>query len=347
MKKLCEDSSPAILSLLVLLVTEIIHAADLVAQEKEGDFQTISNILLLMVGVYGLFFAITQMKTSRNGILLLCLGNFLVTVSAFVLNIDVFGNKVEQYSDLLTGWHVMWLFWTAVLLILFSGIGKSSYELVGKASQYLVARTGDSIRWMEGAVRKIHKGVLFSVLIGIAFWPVFLAGGYVLAGFPLEDFPKWSLVFWCSWFLVCMLITFFANFMPKIRQFVEEFDVEKLLKRFMMAVILLAAVFVALQIFPSLFQVLGTIFSYVLLLLLFSGTVFYIGRKLLSRSDMVCWCDVCVVLAIVLFVTFILLPVLGVSTQEGEAVLASDQIENMTKFVELFTAGVELVKTFL
>lgn len=347
MRKKCKDSFPAILALLLLLAAEIMNALDLVARERRGDFQTISNILLLMIGVYGLFFVLDQMKTSRDDMLILYVSDFLVAVSAYILNIDVFGNKVEKFSDLLTGWHAMWLLWSAALLLLFSRIGMSSYELVGKASRYLIDKIGASADWVVSAIRKTPKDVFFSVFIGTVLWPAFLAGGYMLGGFSIGDFPKWSLIFWCSWLLFCSLLIFFAKLIPEIGRFFEEFKSAKIVNGFMVTVILLAVAFVVLQIFPSLFQVLGTILSYVLLIILLAAALFYIGKKLIFRWNAVCWCDVCVVLGSVFFVTFILFPALGALSQGAETVIASDQIENLTKFVELFTAGLELVQAFL
>ena len=338
---------PGIGGLFCLLLIEIINTIGIVNQQQKENFQTISNILLLIIGSIGVFYSITEKESSGKYELLQFISNFLTIVSAYVLNIDVFGNNIQKFFDLFTGWHIMWFLWSVALILLFSGAGIKCYELIQSIFHYFVEKTRDSVYGIENAIRKSHKGVFFSVFAGAILWLVFLGIGNTGNWIVKRDIPENSLLFWFFWCMICMLIAFFGSLLPKIKQSVDDLRPTRILKYFMLAVIILAVLFVAVQIFPSLFHMLGTIFSYLALFFLFIATLLYAGKQIPIKLKLVCWKDICFVTGIVMFVTFVLLPFLGSSTPAGEAVLGSDQIEYITKFTELFTAGLELAKTFL
>lgn len=350
MEKKYKIISPAIFSLLCLLVIEIIHAADIVAQDSKGNFQMISNTLLFIIGIYGLFSAVFQTNIFKNSTLIPFLSNALVVMCSYMLNIDVFENKIHQLSDLWKGWHIMWLIWSLVLIVLFSNIGKNSYELVRSISRYLISSIRVFKDWIENTIRNSHKDVIFWVVIGMIFWIVigmlfwvcFILIRFINGNILIEQFSKRSLVFWRVWFMIITIITLAFYLILQVGTVIKKFHTGKLLNYFIGALFLILS---ALQVLPLLFQVLGTLFAYLLILLLLIAALFYTGKRVLTKLKSVYWIDLCVVLAIILL-TFILLPVLGASTQEGGNVLASDQIEDLTKYIELFTAGLELIKTF-
>ena len=340
MGKKYENISPAIFALPCLLIMEAIHAAHIIPQDHIKDFQLISNTLLLIIGVYSLFSARVQTNHFKSNTLVYFLSNSLVVLCGYILNIDVFENKIHQISDLWTKWHILWLIGSLVLILLFSDIGKNSYKSIVSIFRYLTNRIKIIIGWGENTIKNSHKGVISYVVFGMIAWIYFLVIDFTKGNISVENFSKRSLVFWSIWFMICTLLTLFANFIPKIKPIIENFNPEKILKYFMGVVTLTLAV---LQVLPLLFQVLGTIISCLLIFLLLIGALFYTGIRILPKLKSMYWSDICVVLAIVL-ITFMLVPMLGASTQEGGNTLASDQIEDLKKYIELFTAGLELIK---
>lgn len=347
MSKKWKDIFPAILGLLCLLIIEIINVTGIVMQSQRENFQTISNILLLIIGAYSLFCVVMQMKKSGDGVQIHFLNNLMIVVSAYVLNIDIFENKIQDPSQLLTGWHVLWTLWTVAMILWFSGMGKRIYELETKVFQYLIGTTADIAGWIESTVRASNKGVLFYIVGGIVFCQAFLAVGYILGWFSGQEIPRQSLFFWGIWTMIYILGSFFASFYPRIRQLPEEIGIVKIFKYFMMSVIVVIILFVTIQVFPSLFQVVGTILSGLMLAFLLLVAVFLTGKRILSKFKILCWKDICFLLSIVIIVTFVLIPLLGATTLSGKNVLNSQSIENLTKFVELFTAGLEFVKALI
>ena len=117
MGKKYENISPAIFALPCLLIMEAIHAAHIIPQDHIKDFQLISNTLLLIIGVYSLSSARVQTNHFKSSTLVYFLSNSLVVLCGYILNIDVFENKIHQISDLWTKWHILWLIGSLVLKI--------------------------------------------------------------------------------------------------------------------------------------------------------------------------------------------------------------------------------------
>lgn len=164
MGKKYENISPAIFALPCLLIMEAIHAAHIIPQDHIKDFQLISNTLLLIIGVYSLFSARVQTNHFKSNTLVYFLSNSLVVLCGYILNIDVFENKIHQISDLWTKWHILWLIGSLVLILLFSDIGKNSYKSIVSIFRYLTNRTKIIIGWGENTIKNNHKGVIFYVV---------------------------------------------------------------------------------------------------------------------------------------------------------------------------------------
>lgn len=269
MKQGLKNFFPAFLSFLHLLFFEIVNNIDFVTQNLKIDVQTISNILLLILGIYSILCIVVEMKQSHNNLEVHYLNNFLIVASAFVLNIYIFENKVVRILDFFAGWHAVWSIWFIILILWVTGIGKSAYDMIKNTIGYL----GDGVnylrRWLSDAIKNTHKGVVFSVVLGMVLWFAFLVSINIRRQeISIEEVFKESLVFWCGWFIICMLIFFFANFSTKVRQAVEELKTTNILKFFMWSVIGAIILFVILQVFPSIFPTLGNILFFPILILL-------------------------------------------------------------------------------
>lgn len=345
MKEIQKEILPAALGFLCLFIAEIINTLGIVHPNQRNDFQTIMNILLLMIGAYSFLKAVIRTKNSRDGIQIHYICNTLIIICAFVLNIDVFEKKIQHFSELLKDWHILWLLWSGMLIIYFSNILRKSAELVSKVSHGLSGKIGNYVDGIEKLAEKTHKGTLFAVIIGVFVWLGYLVIGYKGGHVSWSEIPQKSVLIWFAWMIIYGLLHVFLIVIPGLGKSVNQLNISQIWKYSLILMLVAVLIFISIQILPSLHEVFGIILSYVVLVSTVLIAVFFLGKKVLSKSQHmnIYWTDICVFLGIVLFVTFVLCPILGAATTEGESGLTSDNIEYFTKFIELFTAGLELI----
>ncbi len=348
MKQGMKNIFPTFLSLGILLVFEILNNVDVIKINLKIDLQTISNILILIISTYSIWCITVKMKQYHNHLEVYYLNNFLNGLSAFVLNINIFENKIVRFSDFFTGWHTLWSIWLIVLFLWFSGIGKNIYKMFKSMFGYVIGGVKCFSGWVLDAIGNTHKGVIFAIGFGVILWfASFIIINKGRSEVSIELIFKESLIFWCGWFIICMLIFFFANFSTKIGQAVKDMKNANVMKFFLWAVIAVVVLFVVLQVFPYMFPVLGNMLSFPIIISLLTVMVVYVGKEKLDEIIMVNWKDVVVVCGIVILVTFIFLPTLGVASDEGQSILASKSVEDFKTFMELITVGIGLIKEFL
>lgn len=144
-----------------------------------------------------------------------------------------------------------------------------------------------------------------------------------------------------------MLISFFANFHSQIGQVVKDKKSTNVIKVFLWTIIGAVILLVIMQVFPTLFPVIGSMLLFPLIIIVLVTIVFYTERENLIKIFKMKWIDLAVVCVVVIGVTFILLPAMGATSEEGQSILASNNIEEFKTFMELITAGIEFVKEFL
>lgn len=348
MKKEMKNIFPAFLSLVNLLAFEVLNNAETIKQNLEIDLQIISNTLLLILSTYSIWRMMVEIKQTQNHLVVHYLNNFLIVASAFLLNIYVFENEIVKISSIFNGWHAWWSVWFSILFLWLSGIGKRTFQMLINIGNGIGNGARGVNDWASNAIKNTHKGVIVAVVSGLVLWLFFL--GFIHAGkidVSIEMIFRESLIFWCGWFIVCMLIFFFTNFSTQIGQTVKDIKSANVIKFFLWAVIGGVILFVALQVFPALFPAIGNMQLFPIIVIVVSATVFYTERKNLTRFLKIKWQDLAVVCVVVIGVTFIILPALGAASEEGQSILASNNIEDFKTLMELITAGLEFVKEFL
>ena len=348
MKKEMKNIFLAFLSLVNLLAFEVLNNADTIKQNLKIDLQTTSNTLLLILSTYSIWRMMVEIKQTQNHSMVHYLNNFLIVASAFLLNIYVFENEIVKISSIFNGWHAWWSVWFSILFLWLSGIGKSTFQMLINMGNSIGNGARGLNDWASNAIKNTHKGVIFSVASGLILWPVF--GGIINVGrseFSMESFFRESLVYWCGWFIVCMLIFFFISFSTKMGQAVNDIKSTSVMKFFIWMVLGAVSLFVALQVLPAIFPILGKILSVPIIVSLLTTAGVYFGKEKLKKSFLINWKDLVVVLGVIIVVTFVFLPTVGANTETGQSIMASNSTEDLKVFMELITAGLELIKEIM
>lgn len=124
MKQGMKNIFPTFLSLVIILVFEIINNVDAIRYTMKFDLQLIGNVLLVIIGAYSVLCISIELKQSCKLLEVHWLNNFFIVVSAFVLNVIVFEDKISKFKNLFTEWHTVWSLWFCILSIWFTNIGK-------------------------------------------------------------------------------------------------------------------------------------------------------------------------------------------------------------------------------
>lgn len=348
MKQRMKNIFPAFLSLVNLLVFEVLDSIDAIKQNLKIDLQTIGNTLILILSTYSIWRIIVEIKQTQKYLIVHYLNNFLIVASAFLLNIYVFENEIVKISNIFTGWHAWWSIWFAILFLWLSGIGKSMFQMLINMGNSIGNGARELSGWVSNAIKNTRKGVIFSVASGLILWPVFERT--INAGrreISMESFFRESLVYWCGWLIICIMIFFFISFSTKIGLAVNDIKSTNVMKLFIWTILGAAGLFVALQVLPAIFPILGQILSVPIIVSLLTVTGVYCGKDKLKESFLINWKDLVIVLGIIIVVTFVFLPIVGANTETGQSIMDSNSTEDLKVFMELITAGLELMKEIM
>lgn len=344
MKQGIKNIFPAFLSLVNILNFEILNNIDAIRLNIKFDLQLISNVLLIMLAVYSVLRIIVELKQGCRLLEVHYLNNLLIVVSAFVLNIKIFENKITKFVDFFTGWHTLWFVWFCILFFCFTGLGEKIYIIFRNMIQNIENGIKSFKTWATESIRRSNKGMVLLVISGLVLWFVLLK--FMLEGkneVPVEILLKKSLIFWCGWFVIWMLILFFINFLPQIGPSVKNRLSGKIIEVCIWIAIGVVTMFVTLKVFPIILSVLGSLLLFTIIIFLLISTIIYKKRKKLVDIFMVNGEDLIVILGIFVLVTFIFLPIAGTISTEGKL----SNVEDFKTYMELIIAGIELVKKFL
>ena len=166
----------------------------------------------------------------------------------------------------------------------------------------------------------------------------------------LDFFTGWNTI-WSIWLMG--IILWFINkekcvyFRTQKGQGVKDKKRKNVIKIFLGTVIGAVIWLVAMQMFLPMFSTIGNILLIPIIILVLMITIFYVKEENLFKFLKIKWTDLAVVCAVVIGVTYILLPVVGAISEKGKSILAINNIEDFQTFMELITAGIEVVKEFL
>lgn len=125
MKQNLKNASPAFAAILIVLIVGSINILGYVPSNQQNNFENMSNIMLLATALAGFLLAIPSVKSGGRD-LFIFLGNILVSVMAFPMNIIVFGHTIQLdcFWESLWGWHIGWVICAMIQIYVLSGRGE-------------------------------------------------------------------------------------------------------------------------------------------------------------------------------------------------------------------------------
>lgn len=348
MKNKWNDVSPAILSLLFILIIELMKSKGITIGGEKEDFEIISNILLFAIGAYGFFVAL-YLKGKVEGELIRFCGNVLVVICACIVNIDIFEHKIQKSTDILSGWHILWLIWLFGLifvLVMFEFCKKVCIQM-GTIFLHELAEVRDFIFRCSSIMRKCSIKTFFEIVTGVVFCFIILFIDYNKNNFSSEECVRKILIIAIEWLVLCMVIELFVFVKAKTKGVIEGLDTKKALS-FCMKILFISVVFIILLLMaPKITEIVKIIFIILAVTTLAFAVFIYVKKKVTPRFSENLWFDwhdMCFLIVVFVFVTFTLIPFFGMLTYKGTDIVNSGTAETITKYMELFIAGLELFR---
>ncbi len=205
------DFSPACIALLCLIGTIYMHLPEALVQLRTEDLELISNCVLFGVEVYGLIIGMLWKKKDGGTLRIVC--DESVVVIAYIVNAKVFGHEIQQISDLLSMWHIIWLLLAVLVVLLLTDIGRNIFGETGRFIRYGINRAAEVALWLEKSIKKVRKDVLFSVIMGMAFYVLVVYKRNLIFS---DNLLSWSIKFWLGWILLCFLVKLFCSIQSRL-----------------------------------------------------------------------------------------------------------------------------------
>lgn len=288
MTRLYKDGAPAICAVIFLVIVEGINVFVNVLSLRE--LEIFSNTILLLIAVLGFFVADMPAKKNKEGNLANILGNVMVSVVAFPMNIEIFGHviRLEQLWKDLWGWHLWWLS-CAVMQVLFLSKLKEKWM---EQTRAFLAWSKRTIKSLESPVLAIHKGieekiedgdkgVIIMLIMSVVLWGIYFGGRAKDKGIyiTLADGDFWwgSMKLWIGCIGICFLINIAAPLLSKMKEAIVNMDSKKVLA----LVTIIVLVIVMFSVSPILQGMLGGFLETLILML---GIVSTYVKALRSRN---------------------------------------------------------------
>lgn len=135
----------------------------------ESEAQRTANILLLVVSFISvLIWSYDRRLEQRSAELLQIV---LLVCEAYMVNVDVFSNRLNHWTDLFTyGWNLTWVICGVSELFLVSGLLIKALRSVLQVVFHLFACLKESVLWVEQAVRQCDKSIVPEVVFGVVVY---------------------------------------------------------------------------------------------------------------------------------------------------------------------------------
>lgn len=287
MKRSWESGGPAFLAILLVLVVELLSVFTNVYWQYEANFEVISNTWLFLVAIFGFFYWGMPSKDNSSVKQGSILGNIMIPIIAFLMNIDVFGHTIhlEHLLRDLWGWHFGWLICFVIQVLCLTELGKKILELLQKIGHALI----DAARVSKNIILSILK-INKVILVGILFWIAYIIAQIYYRG--AEEVFEGANFCWKS--IQCLTVYFFAYILlsnirligKKIKDAISDLKGKKIFWGLAVAVFV-----VVINLFPSILQTIGICLLILLMLLclpfLLLGGIIKAGRWLKNSNPKV------------------------------------------------------------
>lgn len=337
-----KDASPAICALILLLAVELAKNSGRTVPD-EG----VINTCLLFIGVLGFLFFGLRGRNETAGKAIRFFSNAMVVAAAYILNIDVYGNKIQSRSDLHTLWHILWLGWFLLLALslVFHKVYKYICDTAWNALKYLVEGVSAVSAWLKKTVKSGHQMSIFLITTSMLISSLITVMEYIRGRRSLEACLRIWLLCWLACLIACMLGLLFYLARPKVKEAVSGIDARKILKYCVaMTVFVLVVSLSIFDILPCIFEIIGSILSCLLIAVLLIISAIYAIKAVCRRFGKMKanLQDICFLIVMVVFVTVVLIPCVGASARGETGISIPENLKYLKDFMDLFLAGLEI-----
>ena len=185
-----------------------------------NEAQKTVNILLLMASFISVLTWNGRAEQRKAELLQIT----LLVCEAYVVNVDIFSNRVNHWSDLYTnGWNLTWAIGGSLEILEISGLLGIIVRSVLQAIFHLTENLRGAVRWLEQIVRQCDKALLFETIGGV------LADWLFISYSGLNQKPEqtilWAIVFGTLWIIAWTIIRLFVCIRKKLLVEVREISI--------------------------------------------------------------------------------------------------------------------------
>lgn len=185
------------------------------------EAQKTVNILLLMASFISVLTWNGRAEQRKAELLQIT----LLVCEACVVNVDIFSNRVNHWSDLYTnGWNLTWAIGGSLEILEISGLLGIIVRSVLQAIFHLTENLRGAVRWLEQIVQQCDKALLFETIGGV------LADWLFISYSGLNQKPEqtilWAIVFGTLWIIAWTIIRLFVCIRKKLLAEVREISIQ-------------------------------------------------------------------------------------------------------------------------
>ncbi len=185
MKYIRKSWFPTFASVFVFIVIAFLDICGFIPTQQRLQFEILCNSIMILLAVLGLWIEQnptdpdSKPKSNPKNIL----GNVLISVIAFPMNIDIFGHTIrsDRFLSDLWGWHLFWLIFGIVQILVLSELGhillQQVQNLVSGLQEWgkdVVTPLGKVVIDLADSLYQSNKFDLFVSISGLALWTGFL-----------------------------------------------------------------------------------------------------------------------------------------------------------------------------
>lgn len=205
---------PAFLAISVLVLSELLRFFQIIPEQKWNEVEVICNAVMLLIAAIG-FFVCGPFSTTGKPPVTYAAGNTAVSLMAIIMNIDIFNHpiRIEQLLPDLWGWHLFWIGFAVLQMMIFSQLGKLLLAQIsgllswGKSIAIIL---GNTIADVLLFVKTRSSETILTVIIGVVLWVgwIVMRLSQKKTFVTLGDLGFWkeNLLFWGEYLLITLLI---------------------------------------------------------------------------------------------------------------------------------------------
>lgn len=288
MKRIWQDGIPTFAAAVTLLIAVILKVWTTAIGRLGYPIDTIFNIIFVNIAVLGTFLIGLPSKEQNERRLASLLGNLLVPLLAFPMNISIFGHEISWKAPLNDqwSWHICWLVCIVLQILFLTNLGA---QMINRAQALLIllrraaTAVGREFSTVVKAIKTHDKGIIAIMTVTTAMWILVLSYKTYRAGTAevLADIDTLvgSLLVWIACALIGSVVYTAPLIVHKVKQAVDLLPHWKILK----TVLVVSVLMILFSAMPFLLQAVGLLATVLILPLCLGGLIIAIATWRMRR----------------------------------------------------------------